>query len=199
MDNGPDLFYLLQRLQNCPNEFLLSPILLNPPKNYKGEIQTASVVNDLLLELGLIEDPKIIYNALQLKHSAENANYLQLLLITSYLIGDIWFIQPKKYGLKTKELFLNKLKPLALLIEAKQFVLDSERREELIRFCLKELNLKPNGESDTHASDRLTTINSIERQRLIEESKAAQKRAQELREAIARQEAEEAASKWNRE
>lgn len=199
MDNGPDLFYLLQRLQSCPNEFLLSPILLSQPKNYKGEIHTASVVNDLLLDLGLSEDPKIIFNTLQLKHSAENANYLQLVLITSYLIGDNWFLQSKKYGLKVKELFLNKLKPLALLVEAKQFVLDSERREELVRFCLKELNLKPNGESETHANDRLTTINSIERQKLIEESKAAQKRAQELREAIARQEAEEAASKWNRE
>lgn len=199
MDNGPDLFYLLQRLQSCPNEFLLSPILLSQPKNYKGEIQTASVVNDLLLDLGLSEDPKIIFNTLQLKHSAENANYLQLVLITSYLIGDSWFLQSKKFGLKAKELFLNKLKPLALLVEAKQFVLDSERREELVRFCLKELNLKPNGESETHANDRLTTINSIERQKLIEESKAAQKRAQELREAIARQEAEEAASKWNRE
>jgi hypothetical protein len=199
MDNGPDLFYLLQRLQSCPNEFLLSPILLSQPKNYKGEIQTASVVNDLLLDLGLSEDPKIIFNTLQLKHSAENANYLQLVLITSYLIGDNWFLQSKKYGLKVKELFQNKLKPLALLVEAKQFVLDSERREELVRFCLKELNLKPNGESETHANDRLTTINSIERQKLIEESKAAQKRAQELREAIARQEAEEAASKWNRE
>ena len=199
MDNGPDLFYLLQRLQSCPNEFLLSPILLSQPKNYKGEIQTASVVNDLLLDLGLSEDPKIIFNTLQLKHSAENANYLQLVLITSYLIGDSWFLQSKKFGLKAKELFLNKLKPLALLVEAKQFVLDSERREELVRFCLKELNLKPNGESEIHANDRLTTINSIERQKLIEESKAAQKRAQELREAIARQEAEEAASKWNRE
>ncbi|HNI89908.1 MAG TPA: hypothetical protein PKX55_17275, partial [Leptospiraceae bacterium] len=73
------------------------------------------------------------------------------------------------------------------------------RREELIRFCLKELDLKPNGETDIHSIDRLTTINSIERQRVIEESKAAQKRAQEIREAIARKEAEEAASKWNRE
>ena len=199
MENGPDLFYLLQRLKSCPNEFLLSPILLNPPKNYKGEIQTASLVNDLLLDLGLSEDPKIIFNTLQLKHSAENVNYLQLVLIASFLIGDNWFLQSKKFGLKAKELFLNKLKPLALLVEAKQFVLDSERREELVRFCLKELNLKPNGESETHANDRLTTINSIERQKLIEESKAAQRRAQELREAIARREAEEAASKWNRE
>ncbi|MBK6607158.1 MAG: hypothetical protein IPG24_17185 [Leptospiraceae bacterium] len=61
------------------------------------------------------------------------------------------------------------------------------------------IKLKTKGETDNHALDRLTTVNSIERQRLIEESKAAQKRAQELREAIARQEAEEAASKWNRE
>jgi hypothetical protein len=84
-------------------------------------------------------------------------------------------------------------------VKADQFVLDSERREELVRYCLKMLNLKPSGETDIQAKDRLTTINSIERQKVIEQSKAAQKRTQEIRDAIAKKEAEEAASKWNRE
>ncbi len=199
MEHGPDLYYLLQRLQNCPIEFLRPPVLLSLPKNYSGEIQTGAVVSDLLFALGSNEDPRKIFESMQIKYSAENVNYLQLILVVSYLLNDTWFISAQKYATQAKELLSNKLKNLSVVVEAKQFVLDSERREELVRFCLKELNLKPKGESEIHAMDRLTTINSIERQKLIEESKAAQKRAQELREAIARQEAEEAASKWNRE
>ncbi len=199
MQDGPDLYYLLQRLQNCPGEFLLPPILESSPKTYKGEIFTNAVVNDLLVALEDDPNPLDIEKSIRYKYSEENKNYLQLVLITSHLLYDGWFQSTGKLGQLVKKLLTEELQALASLVEAKQFVFDSERREELIRFCLKKLNLKPKGESEVHANDRLMSINSIERKRVIEESKAAQKRAQELREAIARQEAEEAASKWNRE
>ena len=199
MDIGPDLFLLLQRLQNCPSEFLLPPVLDGAPKTYSGQIRTDAVVNDLLFALGLEADGEEIYKSFRYSHTQANINYLQLVLITSYLFYDSWFLSAGTYGKKIKKLLAEKISDLASIVEAKQFVLDSERREELIRFCLKELNLKPAGETDAHANDRLMSVNSIERKRVIEESKAAQKRAQELREAIARREAEEAASKWNRE
>lgn len=199
MQDGPDLYYLLQRLQNCPGEFLLPPILESSPKTYKGEIFTNAVVNDLLVALEDDPNPLDIEKSFRYKYSEENKNYLQLVLITSHLLYDGWFQSTGKLGQLVKKLLTEELQALASLVEAKQFVFDSERREELIRFCLKKLNLKPKGESEVHANDRLMSINSIERKRVIEESKAAQKRAQELREAIARQEAEEAASKWNRE
>lgn len=199
MQDGPDLYYLLQRLQNCPGEFLLPPILESPPKTYKGEIYTTAVVNDLLVALADDPKPLDIDKSFRYKYSEENKNYLQLVLITSHLLYDFWFQSNGKFGIFVKKLLTEELQALASLVEAKQFVFDSERREELIRFCLKKLNLKPKGESEIHSNDRLMSINSIERKRVIEESKAAQKRAQELREAIARQEAEEAASKWNRE
>lgn len=199
MDNGPDLYILMQRLQNCPEEFFWSPAVANPPKNYTGKILTHAIVNDLLQGLGLVTDPIEIYELFNLKYSEANINYLQVILISAYLLHDEWFLNAQKYGEKAKILLSQKLKKISEIVNAKDFVMDSERREELIRFCLKELDLKPNGETDIHSIDRLTTINSIERQRVIEESKAAQKRAQEIREAIARKEAEEAASKWNRE
>jgi hypothetical protein len=91
MQDGPDLYYLLQRLQNCPGEFLLPPILESSPKTYKGEIYTTAVVNDLLIALGdqpkQLEIEKLFHH----KYSEENKNYLQLVLITSYLLYDSWF------------------------------------------------------------------------------------------------------------
>jgi hypothetical protein len=74
MDNGPDLFYLLQRLQNCPEDFFRLPVLLSPPKNYAGEIYVGAIVNDLLFDLGVSEDPRKIYESFQVKHSAQNQN-----------------------------------------------------------------------------------------------------------------------------
>lgn len=199
MENGPDLYHLLQRLQNCPSEFLMPPILENSPSDYNGIIHTDAIVNDLLFALGHEADGIEIQKSFRYTYTAANKNYLQLVLITSHLLFDSYFCFAERFGKKVKAILIEKIIDLAAIVEATQFVFDSERREELVRFCLMNLDLKPSGETETHANDRLISINSIERKRVIEESKAAQKRAQELREALARKEAEEAASKWNRE
>ena len=80
-----------------------------------------------------------------------------------------------------------------------RFINDNEGREELSRLILKNLNIIPLGETEKEATDRLISIDSIERKRVIELSKNAQKRVKELREAMERKLAEEAASKMNRE
>lgn len=54
-----------------------------------------------------------------MKHSAQNQNYLQLVLISSYLLGDSWFTSANKFGNQTKELLGVKLKDLANVVEAK--------------------------------------------------------------------------------
>jgi hypothetical protein len=91
------------------------------------------------------------------------------------------------------------LKNLANTVEAREFVQDMERREELIRVCLHALKLYLEGENRSLARDRLNALDSIERKRLMAKSRAAQERARKLREAMARQKAEEAASKMYRE
>jgi hypothetical protein len=88
---------------------------------------------------------------------------------------------------------------LAVVVRAKQFVADQERREELTRLTLDFLGFVPQGETETKAKDRLTTLNSVERAYLMEKTRQAQERARQLREEMARQEAEEAASKMSRE
>ncbi len=76
---------------------------------------------------------------------------------------------------------------------------DPDRREELSRLCLRALNLRPAGETAAQAQDRLTTLNTVERQHVIAAARAAEERARQIREAMAKQAAEEAADKWSRE
>ena len=85
------------------------------------------------------------------------------------------------------------------LIQAPLFVSDPERREELARLALKALGLRPAGETGVEAQDRLTTVSSVERRRVILGTRNAQRRAAEIREAMRKKAAEEAAAKASRE
>jgi len=92
-----------------------------------------------------------------------------------------------------------RLKALSAAVDAEEFRSDGERREELARLCLALLGLRPEGENEAAAIDRLAAVDSVERARLVELSRKAQERARELREAMERAAAEEAASKMSRE
>jgi len=61
------------------------------------------------------------------------------------------------------------------------------------------LDYRPEGESEAQAKDRLSALSSTERQRLLDESRDAEKRAREIRQALARKAAEQSADKWTRE
>ena len=57
----------------------------------------------------------------------------------------------------------------------------------------------PAGETLAQAQDRLTTLNSAERARVMKAAQAAEQRARQIREELARKAAEESADKWTRE
>ncbi len=76
---------------------------------------------------------------------------------------------------------------------------DEDQREELIRLTLKGLRLKPQGETDREARDRLLMVSSTERARVVAASRAAEERAEAIRQALAEQRAREAADKYTRE
>jgi len=85
------------------------------------------------------------------------------------------------------------------LAQAPSFVRDPDRREELVRLCLRDLGLRPAGETVAQAQDRLATLNTAERQRVLQAARQAEERARAIREAMAKQAAEEAAAQYSRE
>lgn len=91
------------------------------------------------------------------------------------------------------------MEELAALVSADVFVTDPDRREELVRLCLAALGLRPEAESEAQALDRLTTLSSVKREKVIRATKEHLERARQLREAMRRKEAEEAAAKATRE
>jgi hypothetical protein len=73
---------------------------------------------------------------------------------------------------------------------------DADRREEFVRRLLLNMNLRPAGETEAQASDRLQTLDSAERQRVLRAAAKAEHRAREIREAMARAAAQDAASRY---
>lgn len=196
LNAGPPLEDLTRRLAECPAEFLEEPRI-----GGHGMIDVAAVVSDLLRDLGgtpLTPDEAATFRP-PARQAATERNRLSLTLIAGWLLHDRWFWERGTFAAPARAFLSDALTELAALIPAPHFVTDPDRREELARRCLAGLTLHPAGETPTQAVDRLTTLDSLERRRMIEAAQQAEARAREIREAMAARAAAEAAAKYARE
>lgn len=189
---GPPIQVLTRRLSECPAEFLEEPAQLN----------VAAVVNDAIRDLGGESIPpnnagRFSYEPSQNAH--QERNRLQLVLLSCWLLHDQWFRSRAKFARQSVQFLTERVPELAKVIAAQKFIADADRREELARIFLDSLDLRPLGETVEQANDRLATLSSTERQRVIQESRAAEQRAREVRAAMAKKAAEEAAATYGRE
>jgi hypothetical protein len=172
---GPALDALTRRLAECPAAFLAEGT------------HASAVVFDLMIDLG----------GPMAKVAPPPAEARALVLVAAWLLHDPWFLGARRYAAPALAWLQGGLDPLARLVPAEQFVHDAERREELARACLAALGLRPRGESEAQAADRLRTIDTVARERVVREMRTKEQRARELREAMRRKEAEEAAARWS--
>ena len=190
---GPILESLIRRLAETPEDFLAEPRV-----GQTGRAHVDAVVGDLLRLLGC--PPEVG----QLKVFAGtdvrgDRNRLAVTLLFCWLLSDNWFRDMKLEASNILQLLDVQASELAAQVAARKFVTDPDRREELARTALARLGFRPAGETLAQAQDRLTTLNSAERARVIRAARVAEKRARQIREALARKAAEESADKWTRE
>jgi hypothetical protein len=193
---GPLLEALTRRLAETPPDFLAEPRI-----GAAGAVHVAAVVADVLRELGGGPLPESVVRAFSpsAQEAKERRKYLRLVLLACWLFADPAFRGQPLAQAALDFLTGDDLKQLGKMLDAPKLVAEPERREELARLALKALGLRPAGESEAQAQDRLTTLNSAERERVIRAARAAEERARQIREEMARKAAEEAADKWNRE
>ena len=184
-EEGPLLESLTRRVAECPPEFLAEPRRADG----QGVIRVGAVASDLLRALG--GAPLDKSRAATFKQDAATGHRLRLILLACWLLHDEWFRAQRRHT-GVYELLDTGLNEVAALVNAQNFVADPDRREELARLCLQGLGLRPAGESEAQARDRLNTLDTVERARVIRESQAAEERARLICEEIARKAAEEA-------
>ncbi len=190
MNAGPPIEHLTRRLLACP------PVFLDP-----GGLDPRAVAADLLRDLA--GDPllRVSTDAIvvpPLPPHPKPQNRRLVVAVALWLLHD-----PAFHGLglvrAATDLLAHGLDPLAEVVEAPQFVTDADRREELVRVVLGALNLLPEGETELQAADRLTTLDSAERVRILRDTQIAEERARRVQEALKKKAEEEAAAKAMRE
>ncbi|MEP7359655.1 MAG: hypothetical protein ABI847_20550 [Anaerolineales bacterium] len=191
---GPPLEALTRRLAECPAEFLAEPRI-----GASGSIQVAAVVADLARDLGGGPLTRAQAEAFTPRTAGAHRNWLALVLIAAWLLHDPWFREQRTFGGPAVDFLTAGAAQLAALAQAPLFVSDPDRREELVRLVLRDLGLRPAGESQAQATDRLGTLNTAERQRVMLAARQAEERSEAIRAAMAQKAADEAAAQYSRE
>lgn len=189
---GPPLEQLLHRLTNCPNEFWELPA--DKPKAIEAaNTVTIAIVCDHFRSMQPELHGEIISSELQIKSAAHGL----LVRLATWVFHDPWFVSRPELAPRMQNAICSPLlRQLAEMVRPTTFVSDADRREELIRVCLNLIGLRPRGESIEQSTDRLTTLDTIERERILKATLAAEKRAREVREAMAKAKAMESASRY---
>lgn len=193
MSTGPSLEPLLRRLMETPPDFLDAPRQGNV-----GRVHVAAVVNDVLASHGCAV-PMPLLATLSGELAGVSANQLMVSAVVAWLLSDDAWRAHRVEPAALPALFAEAVPALAAETAAARYVLEPERREELVRTTIARLGLQPEGETANQAADRLASVSGVERRRLLEASSAAETRARAIREALARKAAEESADKWTRE
>ncbi len=199
--DGPQLESMMHRLSECPIEFIETCIAPG------GLTQVFAIVSDHFRALGSANPmtaegwSKNPFGQIAKSSNAPAANdlarYWGLIGVATWLLHDEWFRARPALGLKSWEwLNSDSLKELAEIIRPEHFVQDPDRREELVRLCLSTMDLRPLGESIEQALDRKQTLDSVERQRILRDTAEQERRAREVREAMAKKRAIESASRY---
>ena len=171
---------LTRRLAETPADFL------------SDETSVPAVVSDVLIAAG---GPGLDARG-ALPFESSERNWLRLVLISCWLLADdelMAVADAKQILYHLTEVLL----PLADLVEASKFVTDPDRREELTRLALRSLSVLPDGEAAAQAADRLTTVDSVRRQEVLQAAKVAEERAAAVRQAMEEQRAKEAAARYS--
>lgn len=189
VQNVPHISEMIHHIKQCPAEFLGQP-----DRNGRSGINTEALVNDTVRALtGDATAPRLIDIAAARRSLAE----LSLQQICCWALSHPFFRQIDSGWLR--QFFCKGLSEVAPLVKPEQWVKDEERAEELARMILSACGKCPGGESEAEAADRFDSVSTVKRLKVIEETKAAMERAQEIRRQMAEKAAREAANVYSRE
>lgn len=176
---GPGLHPLLQRVRSIP------------PEVFSSEADLSAVIADFYRDTGMYQtfDANTVHNLTEARK--------QFFVFAIWLYLDPLF-EPYPLGSCCQFFESDGLK-YADVLDCTQIQNDSLRAEEFVRLCLKAVGLRPAGETEAQASDRLQTLDSVEAVALEKRLAVERERAKAVREQMQQAAAKAAAAKVSRE
>ncbi len=182
---GPPLEMILHRLSHCPADL------------FEQAAQSSRLTRALVCDYFRQSQPELASDQLDALLPAHTGLNMLWMPMAVWLLSDAWFKDRPELQAALHELFKDpKLSALMELVKPDALVNDPDRREEFVRLLLQALDLRPAGETLEQALDRLNTLDSVERSRILRATREAERRAREVREAMARAKAQESASRY---
>ncbi len=197
---GPEIDSLTHWLTDCPSEFYQLPIRSGRAGRESMvdatdvPIDVVAIASDHLRDLSLPSaEIQKAGNAIAKMTGTEQ----RMVAIAVWLLREPWLMGQTQLGSQVVRLLSGELRELACTINPVSTVTDPDRREELARLCLSKLGLRPAGETTEQARDRLNTLDSVERIRVVSQTREAEARARAIRQAMAKKRAQEAAARYS--
>jgi hypothetical protein len=179
----------------------MPPALRALPEEFDGgTVRTQAVVCDLFETLfGSPADPVIVSACRPNDTGKRELNRMRWILAACHVLWHPHLRAAAGEKAEIERFIVQELAGLAAVASIDLLFREEERKEELVRRVLRASKCRLPGEGDKEAEDRLGQLDSVERHRVLAAAVTRERRAREVREAMARKAVEEAAAKVSRE
>lgn len=189
-----DVFELVTHLRKCPD------IYLEP---------SSLIENEGLNSIALVCDTyRIVCNDFLKKEFKKPSdfnlayigdNHWRAIHISIWLLSHRNFINSALIEDKLYNFWFEELSEASLYVKFKEWISDDERAEEMVRLLLDCCEIIPDGENQDEAADKLSSLSSTDRQKVLKQSYEAHERIMNIKREIAEKKAREAANTYGRE
>lgn len=189
-----NLFELLTHLMACPDLFLKpSSFLKSGGLNSIALLSDTYrfIMGDLFQKKYLLNDDKLLKNL--------DENHWGAIHISIWLLSHKNFAYQPEVAEHLNQFWFDELKLASNFVPFKNWIDDEERAEEMVRLLLNCCEIIPESESAEEAADKLESISSADRQKVLAESNAANERIMKIKREMAEKKAREAANTYSRE
>lgn len=189
-----DVFELVAHLRKCPD------IFLRP---------SSSIENDGLNSVALISDTyRLVCNDFLKKEfkipshfnlAYIDDNHWRTIHISIWLLSHPDFLNNALLEDKLYDFWFEELSEVSLYVKFNEWIIDEERAEEMVRLLLYCYEIIPKGESQDEAADKLSSLSSADRHKVLQQSYQAHERIMKIKKEMAEKKAREAANTYGRE
>lgn len=185
-----DVDQLLHHVGHMPPVFLEEPRIADA-----GTVDVSAVLGDVFAAIGAPPPDRDGYG--YDPDDAKQRNRQRVLLIAAWIA---WAVRADiDDARRLQALFRTELVQLAALVDADQFAKDPDRQEELVRTVLNVLQLQPTGETRSQTTDRLDSLSTVQRTKILKAHQKKLERARELEAELKRKQREAQSSRYGRE
>lgn len=189
-----DVFELVTHLRKCPDIYLEpSSLIENEGLNSIALVcDTYRIVCNDFLKKGFKKPSD--YNLAYIDDNHWRAIHISIWLLSHQNFINSAFIEDKLYNFWFEE-----LSEASLYVKFKEWISDDERAEEMVRLLLHCCEIIPDGENQDEAADKLSSLSSADRQKVLKQSYEAHERIMNIKREMAEKKAREAANTYGRE